>query len=188
MNVHGVLRAAEAASVFDGPAERSAQLVERLPGRRWKAALRGSWLGHPVHPLLVTVPIGAWVGSAVFSLGFDDHKTARRLLGIGLAATPPTVLTGVVDLALLHREQRRVGMLHALLNTCGIALIALAFRRYGREQHRSATVYSLVGLVFIGAGGALGGHLSYAQGAGVHRWERARGVGDLIEYARGHAA
>lgn len=189
MNIHELLRTAESVRVVDKPAERSARLVNRvLAGRRLGAALRGSWLGHPVHPILVTVPLGAWMSSAVFDIGFHDQKTARRLLGLGLAVVPPTALTGLADFASLHREQRRVGALHALVNLVGIAMLAMSFRCHGRQRHRSATVYTVLGLMFIGVGGALGGHLSYAQGAGVHRWEGVRSAGDLLDDAAGRAA
>ncbi len=29
-------------------------------GRQVKNVLHGTWLGHPLHPALVTVPLGAW--------------------------------------------------------------------------------------------------------------------------------
>jgi len=44
-------------------------------------------------------------------------------------------------------------------------------------------------LLTIGVGGALGGHLSYAQGAGMYRWQTARAIGhlELAERARSAA-
>jgi hypothetical protein len=35
-------------------------------GRTVKDALHGVWLGHPVHPALTDVPIGAWTTALVF--------------------------------------------------------------------------------------------------------------------------
>ncbi|MFD1152057.1 DUF2231 domain-containing protein, partial [Saccharothrix hoggarensis] len=129
--------------------------------------LRGAWLGHPVHPLLVTVPIGAWVCSAVLDVGFGDRAAARRLVLVGLAATPPTVLLGLADFSHLDVPQRRVGALHAVVNT----LAAGCFLASTRCGDRAARVWGLVGLLVLSAGGALGGHLSYAQGSGVGRWQ-----------------
>ena len=31
-----------------------------------KDALHGTWLGHPLHPVLVQIPVGAWVSSQIF--------------------------------------------------------------------------------------------------------------------------
>lgn len=131
--------------------------------------LRGEFLGHPLHPALVAVPIGAWSSAAVFDLLFRRPDTARRLLGVGLAATPPTLLTGWSDWSRCTTVQRRVGLIHAMTNAAGIALTAASFRhrRCAPEFSASAVVLSLAGLGLIGVGGTLGGHLAYVLGAGV---------------------
>lgn len=184
MNVHRLLRTVESFDAVDGPADTVAESVERaLTSSGIGPLIRGSWLGHPVHPLLVMLPLGSWLSSVVFDVGFGDRTTARRLLAIGLAATPPTVLTGLADFASLRREQRRVGAVHAVVNTAGVGFIALAYRAHRRDRTRRATTYSLLGLGLLGVGGALGGHLSYAQGGGVHRWQAA-GPAELRDYIR----
>ena len=131
------------------------------------ALLRGSWLGHPVHPVLVSVPIGAWVGASVFDLAFRDHVGARRLIALGLLATPPTLMTGWADWAERDTRQRRVGLIHAGANAIGVVAMLASYvrRRHGTDGRAVAT--STAGLLAIGLGGALGGHLTYAMGAGV---------------------
>lgn len=189
MNIHSLLRSAESVSAVDQPADRAANTVERIIGdRAIGSALRGSWLGHPVHPLLVTLPLGSWMTALLFDVVLKDRTTARRLLGIGLAATPPTALAGWADFPLLNREQRRVGLIHAAVNIVGVTAFALAYRAHHKEHHRRATVLTVVGLIVVSVGGALGGHLSYAQGAGVHRWQSPHHGADLVSYARGRAA
>jgi uncharacterized membrane protein len=187
MILHRLLTRTEELSALDAPADASARVAGRLIERSGLAgALRGSWLGHPVHPLLITLPIGTWLTSAVFDLVFKDFTAARRLIAIGLAATPPTVLAGWADYALLNRRQRRVGLLHATSNAVGVTMFALSYRAYRRERYRAARVYSLLGLTSISVGGALGGHLSYAQGAGMFRWQPLRAVTHRapVEHAR----
>lgn len=177
MNLHRILRRVEDVKALDGPAGVSSRVAGRIVERSGLAKLlRGSWLGHPVHPLLVTIPIGTWMTSAVFDVVFKDATTARRLLAIGLAATPPTAMAGWADYALLDRRQQRVGLVHAVSNAAGVTMFALAYRAYGRDRLRAARVYTLLGLTAIGVGGALGGHLSYAQGAGMFRWQPVRAV------------
>ncbi|MFD1145569.1 DUF2231 domain-containing protein [Saccharothrix hoggarensis] len=167
MSLRRTLHAAESLDAVDAPAGVVARAVRRIVGRgRADRLLRGAWLGHPVHPLLVTVPIGAWVCSAVLDVS-GHHAAARRLVVIGLAATPPTVLVGLADFSRLDVRQRRVGLLHAAGNTLAAGCFLASTRCRG---HRSARAWVLVGLVVLSAGGALGGHLSYAQAAGVHRW------------------
>lgn len=177
MNIHRILARVEEVKSLDGPAGVSARLASQVvDGARLGRLLRGSWLGHPVHPLLITLPIGTWMTSVVFDVVFSDAATARRLVGVGLAATPPTLLAGWADYVLLDKRQQRVGLVHAVSNGVGVTMFGLAYRAYRNEKVRAARVYSLLGLGAIGVGGALGGHLSYAQGAGMFRWQPVRAV------------
>ncbi|WP_058856025.1 DUF2231 domain-containing protein [Nocardia jinanensis] len=169
MNLHRVLRGVEEAGVVDRPAAVLSAVADRVVGRgRTGEWLRGSWLGHPVHPLLVTMPIGAWSSAAVLRLT-GRYDAAQHLVLIGLAATVPTVVTGLAEVRGLDTPQRRVALIHASANTVGSALFLGAYLR--REHQRHATILGAFGLAAVGVGGALGGHLSYALGAGVHRWQ-----------------
>lgn len=172
LDIHQILRAAESFRAVDHPAGIVAQKIRRaLRDSRTDGLLRGSWLGHAVHPLLVTVPIGAWVCSAVLELGFGQRDAARRLVAIGLLATPPTIVTGIADFSGLDVRQRRVGALHAAANTVSTGCFLASYLCRTRRADTAGTVWSLLGLLAVGAGGALGGHLTYALGAGVHRWQ-----------------
>lgn len=187
MNLHRILQRAESVESLDAAADASADVARKVvDGAHLGPLLRGSWLGHPVHPLLITLPIGTWMTSLVFDLALKDPTTARRLIAIGLLTTPPTVLAGWADYPLLTRKQRRVGLLHAGSNAIGATLFALAYRAYRRNRLPAARAYALLGLTAIGVGGALGGHLSYAQGAGMFRWEPVRALahGRLTERLR----
>ncbi|MFL6119945.1 MAG: hypothetical protein ACJ73U_10060, partial [Actinophytocola sp.] len=135
----------------------------RLPPRL-RRALRGEWLGHPAHPIVVTVPIGAYVSAAVLDLFPGSRAAARRLVGLGLLATPVAVGLGLADYAELNVRQRRVGLVHATANAVASVCFTTSYLSRSRK-------WGLLGLAAMGAGGALGGHLAYAQGAGVHRWQ-----------------
>jgi uncharacterized membrane protein len=177
MNIHHLLRRVEDLDSLDRPAGVASRVAGGVVTKSGLGKLlRGSWLGHPVHPLLIPLPIGAWIASAVFDIAFKDVTAARRLIAFGLAATPPTVLAGWADYALLERRQQRVGLVHASSNAVGVVLLSLAYRAYRREHPRAARTWTLLGLAAIGVGGALGGHLSYAQGAGMFRWQPLRAV------------
>lgn len=175
MSVHRVLRAVENLHAVDRPAAAVARAVRRvLKAPRADGALRGSWLGHPLHPLMVTVPIGAWVCSAVFDARGGNQDAARKLIAIGLAATPPTILLGLADYSGLDERQRRVGVAHAITNSAALACYAVSYGLRRRQAHAAGKLLSTLGLTVLSAGGALGGHLSYAQGAGVFRWQPAQ--------------
>jgi hypothetical protein len=176
MNLHRLLRAAESARALDRPADAVAVVAKRLPVKPGvRRALRGSWLGHPLHPLMITVPIGAWLCSAVLDLVPGNEHAARKLVGIGLAAVPPTVLLGAVDYVGLERCQRRVEVAHALTNTAAVVLFAASYAVRKREAQGKGKLLGFAGVATLSTGGAFGGHLAHAQGAGVHRWQSADG-------------
>ncbi|WP_238949414.1 DUF2231 domain-containing protein [Mycobacterium sp. IDR2000157661] len=170
--MHALLQIPESAGTLDATADRAAETVDRVLGNGALArGLRGSWLGHPTHPLLVTVPIGAWLSSGVLDVVYQDRDAARRLIAIGLAATPAAVLAGWAEFPTLGPRQRRVALVHAAGNAVAAASFWMAHRQYKRSRIKAARMFSVLGLTAVSVGGALGGHLSYAQGAGVHRWQ-----------------
>ncbi|MET9760723.1 Rieske (2Fe-2S) protein [Streptomyces sp. NPDC006372] len=145
--------------------------VRALPLGRGRDLLHGRWLGHPVHPLMVQVPIGSWLSAAVLDLRPGRSRESKLLIGTGLAAAAPAAVTGWVDWAELRPEQQRVGLVHALSNTAAVGLYAtsLACRAAGREG--AGRAYGFLGFAAVGLGGMLGGHLAYRQGSGVNHAE-----------------
>ncbi len=170
---HRLLVAVERARILDGLAESVAKPLRRLFGGRAGRTLRGREVGHPLHPLAVTLPIGAWVCSSVLDFLPDTGSAARRLVAVGLLATPAAVLLGAADYSELDARQRRVGVVHAAANVLAASVFVTSFSARVRGATAAGKALNLVGLVVLGAGGALGGHLSYAQGTGVFRWQSA---------------
>ncbi|TCR15196.1 Rieske 2Fe-2S domain-containing protein [Streptomyces sp. BK205] len=156
---------------LDPVAETLGAGIRSLPLGRARDVLHGTWLGHPVHPLLVQVPIGSWLSAAVLDLRKDRPREAGLLVGLGLAAAAPAALTGAVDWAELNPPHKRVGLVHALSNTAAVALYtaSLACRATGRT--RAGRTLGFLGLTAVGAGGMLGGHLAYRQAAGANHAE-----------------
>src|SRR5262245_19955208 len=97
-------------------------------------ALHGTWLGHPLHPVLTDIPIGAWVGAAVLDSLPGQQRAATAMVGLGLATAVPAAATGTTDWASAGREQERVGLWHALANATAVACYAgsLVLRLAGR--------------------------------------------------------
>jgi nitrite reductase/ring-hydroxylating ferredoxin subunit/uncharacterized membrane protein len=145
--------------------------VHRLPLGRGRDVLHGRWLGHPVHPLMVQVPIGTWLSAAVLDTRPGRSREASLLIGAGLTAAAPAALAGAVDWAELHREQGRVGLVHALANGAALTLYAtsLACRLSGRTT--AGRAYGFLGLTAVALGGMLGGHLAYRQASGANHAE-----------------
>jgi nitrite reductase/ring-hydroxylating ferredoxin subunit/uncharacterized membrane protein len=157
----------EAADGLDAVAEKLNGLLGKVirPGVV-EDTLSGTPAGHPLHPALVSVPIGAWSTSLVLDLaGQDDAAGVASLLGT--VSAMPAALTGASDWLTTSGPERRVGLVHAASNYAGIFLQvgSLLARRRG---HRGAAIaLSVAGFSATGLGGWLGGHLSYALGVGV---------------------
>ncbi|MFI8305429.1 Rieske 2Fe-2S domain-containing protein [Streptomyces sp. NPDC085927] len=145
--------------------------VRALPLGRARDALHGRWLGHPVHPLMVQVPIGSWMSAAVLDLLPGRSREAGLLVGVGLAAAGPAALAGAVDWAELRRQQTRVGLVHAVANAAAVGLYgaSLLCRLTGRSG--AGRTYGFLGLTAVGLGGMLGGHLAYRQASGANHAE-----------------
>ncbi|MER7109488.1 Rieske 2Fe-2S domain-containing protein [Streptomyces sp. NPDC000229] len=174
---------------------RGVDRLERWPGADWliivvRAAVRaaplgsgrdvlhGRWLGHPVHPLMVQVPIGSWLSAAVLDALPGHRRAARTLIGVGLAAAGPAAVAGWTDWAELPRQQQRVGLVHAATNITAVALYAASYaaRRRGRVWRGKAL--GMAGLSAVAVGGALGGHLAYRQASGANHAEQ---VSHMVE-------
>ncbi len=162
------VEAVERAGALDGPAKPLARWVRAALGREpLKDALSGTWLGHAVHPLLTDVVIGALLSATLLDLlgGDEDERARRRLIGAGIAAAAPTVLSGAGDWADSEEADdgvRRVGLVHAISNATAVALYAASLARSGR----AATALRLGGAGALTVGGHLGGHLVLTKGVG----------------------
>lgn len=157
----------ERASFLDKPADALADAVEPVysnPAVQQVAS--GSPIGHPLHPLLVTIPVGAWSSSLVFD-ALGDDSAASTLIALGALSAVPTAFTGMHDWSTTMGAERRVGFVHAIFNTLALSayVASLIARRQGRRG--LGIGLSLVGMSAVSGGGWLGGHLSYAMGVGV---------------------
>ncbi|MEU2199217.1 DUF2231 domain-containing protein [Isoptericola sp. NPDC019482] len=148
------------ASLYD----RISRTAVPSPGRV-RDELRGRSVGHPVHSVLTDLPIGLWASAVALDLtrprGHAD--AARRLVGLGLLAAPPTALTGLADYRALGVPARRVAALHATCNGVGTLLALASWRARRRGRTGLGGLLSLAGLGAVGAGGYLGGHVAQAM-------------------------
>lgn len=158
----------ERASRLDPVSEAVAAALDRLlPTGRARDLASGVPIGHPAHPLLVALPIGAWTAASWLDLGRGSRALSRRLIGFGVAAAVPAVLTGGNDWLTTSGAERRVGLVHAALNSTTLALYGASWWTRRRGHNGVGILLSLTGLATTAAAGWLGGHLSYAMGVGV---------------------
>lgn len=162
----------ERSNILDQPIIALAKTVNKIikPGRV-RDLLHGVPTGKPAHPPLTAISIGSWFATAILDATRSDARAARTLLITGLLGALPTAVTGITDWSSLHREQQRVGLVHALANIAAAALYtgSLAMRLSGRE--REGRILGYAGFGAVSLGGYLGGHMAYRQAAGANHAE-----------------
>jgi nitrite reductase/ring-hydroxylating ferredoxin subunit/uncharacterized membrane protein len=162
----------EKTEALDRAAGPLVKLVGRLvQPRPVRNALSGTDLGHPLHPMLTDLPIGAWTMSALLDLvgGRGSRRAADMLVAAGLVCALPTVATGLNDWSDTYGPETRLGLAHAGANGCAFLLYATSSISRLRGRRDRARLVGLAGLAVLTVGGYLGGHLSYALGVNVNR-------------------
>lgn len=157
-------------------------LFNALGGMRDRVmnALNGVWLGHPVHPPLASLASGA-LGTTVALDALSmvpgrrpaaDRNTAQiasHALGLGIVAGIAAAVTGVSDWQHTHREDRRVGLVHGVVNSFATLLYGMSWRDRRRGRRLRGVGLSAAGYAITLGGSYLGGALVFASGVGVDR-------------------
>jgi uncharacterized membrane protein len=150
-------------------------------GKRPINALAGPY-GHPIHPILVTVPIGAWIASVVFDIAshIADHpgfltQASEWLIAIGILGALAAAVVGLLDLLAIPTGTTalRIALVHMSLNLAvTIAYVINFVWRHGaytggRPVAVGSLVLSIVSLSVLAVSGYLGGMLAYRYGIRV---------------------
>jgi nitrite reductase/ring-hydroxylating ferredoxin subunit/uncharacterized membrane protein len=163
------------------PAIQGAFKAAGEPGRVAKDFLHGVWLGHPLHPVITDVPIGAWTMAQlldVLSVARGDDEGLDRAsdiaLGAGLVAAGGAAVTGWVDWSESGGPRRRMGLAHAFMNVIALVLnVASLFLRLGsaggKSGRRTARSLSAAGYLTSAAAAFVAGELVYNLGQAVSR-------------------
>ena len=168
MGLHELVERLGRIESLDAAAKPAGKAVARaVSPRRLKDVLSGSWLGHPFHPLLTDIPIGAWTSAFVLDLlgGRRSQEAADRLIGLGVLAALPTAATGASDWSDYLGEERRIGFLHAMANAAATACYGASYLARRRGSRAKGIGLSLAGAALATGGGYLGGHLAYVRGS-----------------------
>jgi nitrite reductase/ring-hydroxylating ferredoxin subunit/uncharacterized membrane protein len=150
---------------------------ERLGEAQWpvRNVLHGSFLGHPLHPLLTDIPTGAW--TTAFVLDSADALFDRRELGpgadaaitLGLIGGSAAAITGLTDWKHTKGGTQRTGLVHGFLNIGAAAFYtaSLLARRSGARG--VGQVLAGMGFTLTLTGAYLGGELVFDRLVGTTR-------------------
>jgi uncharacterized membrane protein len=151
--------------------------------------LKGKWLGHPLHPILVHMPMALWPAALVFDLlslaGIGGNimvRTSLLAIGVGLAVALLAVPTGIVDWSGIKpaKPAWKIGLWHMVLNAVVLILFAINFvLRLGTYRAASSIsgaplALSIVGTLVLFVSAYLGGRMVYAYGINVARLSKSK--------------
>ena len=131
---------------------------------------------HPIHPMLVPLPIGLWIFSFVcdllfvlgsgaplwFTLGF--YTMIGGLIGAVIAAIP-----GFIDMLSLRGAPKKLALTHMAINLTVVLIFAvdIGMRIGGSEVAGLPLALSVVGITLLAVSGWLGGHMVYVHHVAV---------------------
>jgi uncharacterized membrane protein len=131
---------------------------------------------HPLHPILIPLPIGLWVFSVVADLvflfgwgGTAWKEVAWYTMGGGIVGAVLAAVPGLIDFfSITDRRAGRVALFHLVCNVTALLLFVLSFVfRYRDPLGGGPVVVSAIGVIALGIGGWLGGELVFVHGMGV---------------------
>ena len=143
-------------------------------GRELKNILHGTWLGHPLHPALTDVPLGAW--TAALALDAMESISGRKELGagadaaiaIGLVGAAGAAVTGLTDWSETNGRARKVGLLHGLLNVGATVLYSTSLVLRRKQKRNAGMGFAMLGFAVSSASAYMGGHLVFGEQIGVN--------------------
>lgn len=132
---------------------------------------KAKFLGHPIHPMLIVLPLGLLSGSVIFDLirYFDIFRVSAEV-GFWMAVTGiigglAAAVFGLIDWLAIPSGTRawKIGLYHGAVNVVVVGLFAVGtYTRMDNPGYSESSIsigLSIVGIVLSLVGGWLGGEL-----------------------------
>ena len=120
---------------------------------------------HPIHPMLVALPIGLWIFSlasdVIYAMGWGGviwKETALFTMAGGIVGALLAAVPGLIDLlSITNSKVKKIGIWHMSLNLVAVALYAINFWfRYSASVSAGTTIWlSVIGIGVLGVSGWL---------------------------------
>jgi nitrite reductase/ring-hydroxylating ferredoxin subunit/uncharacterized membrane protein len=155
-------------------------------GRGVQDALNGVWLGHPLHPVITDVPVGAWTTALLFDIAcMSSRKRKYRdaadvAVGLGLAGSALAAITGLADWKDIKGKDRRAGIVHATLNTLVASLYTGSLIARRNRARGLGQALGILGWGVMLTSAWIGGELVYKYRDGVDQSNSTEAPEDWI--------
>ena len=138
-------------------------------------------LGHPIHPMLVVLPLGLFASAVLFDIVYvatGDETLAEVVfynIALGIVSGLAAALFGVIDWLAIPWETRakRIGLIHGIGNVAivGLFLVSWLLRipNHAYLPDLLPFVLGLVAVVMVLGTAWLGGELVFRLRVGVDR-------------------
>jgi uncharacterized membrane protein len=136
-----------------------------------------SFKGHPIHPMIIPLPIGLWIFSIIsdliFKFGYGGavwNDVAFYTLAGGIVGALIAALPGFIDLTgLSNPKTKTIAIWHMIINLAAVGLYCVNFwlRLHREPGDNLAIILSAIGVGLIVISGWLGGEMVYVRGVAV---------------------
>jgi nitrite reductase/ring-hydroxylating ferredoxin subunit/uncharacterized membrane protein len=179
MELLETMNAIEDQEWLEAPSETVAGAVSKIltqPGGQptpLSDFLNGVWLGHPLHPMLTDIPVGAWTmtltldGLGTISRRSRFNAGADTALAVGLLGALASAVTGAAQWQYTVGRQRRLGFTHAALNIIATGLYSASLLCRLRGRRGVGKAIAALGYSMVVVSGYIGGGLVYGERLGV---------------------
>ena len=139
----------------------------------WHALHGNEWLSHPLHVVVITVPIGAWTVTAWYDARSiatkhpGDEYAADAALRVGIVGAVAAAVTGVAQYVDTRGAARREATAHAALNNVALVLYVGSWAARRRNHRKAGRRLAALGHLVVSVSGYLGSDVSYRHGVGM---------------------
>ena len=174
MNTNKIVRTIGDVKSLQDTSEPLQKAIRSIIPGEIKNLLHGTWLGHPLHPALTDIPVGAWTAALVLDAletlsGAEEcGKAADLAIGVGLIGAAGSAVTGLTDWSETDEPGRSIGLVHGAMNVIATSLYTASWiMRKRRSSRDSGIALSMLGYATALASAYLGGHMVYGEQIGV---------------------
>jgi uncharacterized membrane protein len=131
---------------------------------------------HPIHPMLITIPVGLLIFSLICDLIalFVGEPNIWLLVAFftmvgGFVGALIAAVPGVIDLMSINEPTiKRIGLTHMALNVIAVTLYAVnIWLRIDGTSSSAPLILSVIAVALLGVSGWLGAEMVHKHGVGV---------------------